>query len=485
MIKKSIWENTVSLHENNIINSETHFDILIIGAGIAGMTTAYFLKDSGLKIGIIDKGKIGMGVTSKTTGKLNFLQGCVYQKIKNIHNEETSKKYLDAQIKAINLVKDIVKRNNIDCDLEKVSSFVFANNEKEDISLKKEQELLSKWKIKCNYLKSIPNNYKVYSSIEVKDTYIFNPLKYLYSLYDILKKKMTIIEDLKVDSIELDKNYNKIKTETNTLFAKKVIITTHYPFFIKPGFIPFKSYIEKAYVVASPTNYKNSFTAISSTIPSISMRYYKDYFLLGGMSHKMSLNIDYEKKYEELINFHNKYFQGNINYAWSTHDVMSDDHIPYIGKIDNNLFMATGFNKWGMTNGTLAGYILADLVLDKDNPYQELTNPKRKYNLKRMSKFIVNLTFTSKIFFQTKLVRNPDFYKDNVKVVFKNGKYYGYYKDSNNTIHKVNTKCPHMGCSLIFNNFDKTWDCPCHGSRFTVDGDIIEGPSHHEVKEKN
>ncbi len=488
MKTKSIWETTISLPEEKKELPQTKTDILIIGSGIAGISTAFHLKDCKKKIMVIDKGRIAMGVTSKTTGKLTYLQGTCYQKIKTMYDLDTSYLYLNSQKESIQIVKDTISKYNIACDLEKVDSYIFANQQNEIKKIKKEEEILKKMNISYQKCTTLPNQYPCKYGIYVSDTYVFHPLKYLLSLMDICKKKgITFYENVCATNIRKKKNLYMVETSQGTIEANTVVICTHYPFFIKPCFIPFKTHIERSYVVASQIIKPKSFSAILPKNPSYSMRYYQNYFIYGGESHDMSHQIDYQKNYEKLQQQYKKYFTSNIDYMWCTHDILTEDHIPYIGrasKQEKNLFIATGFNKWGMTNGTLAGKVLSDLILKEKNEYTQLLAPYRSYTVQRILVLFKNATNTGKIFMRTKLDRNPSFYTENISVFKKDGIYYGKYIDKNGKSHIVYNKCPHMGCSLIFNKKDITWDCPCHGSRFDIDGDIIEGPSTYSIKIK-
>ena len=196
----------------------------------------------------------------------------------------------------------------------------------------------------------------------------------------------------------------------------------------------------------------------------------------------MSNHINYEERQDELDNKFKKLFNLDVNYKWSTHDLISNDYLPIIGEVEDSLFISTAFNKWGMTNSVLSGKILSDLILKKDNEFSKLFMPNRKITLERSINFIKDALNITKIFVATKINKNKSFYTDRVKFVNINGKNYGVYIDENNNKHVIRNLCPHMKCSLLFNFMDKTWDCPCHGSRFDIDGNVIKGPSVYDIK---
>ena len=472
----SIWRKSIS--KNNYDNKIEDFntDVLIIGGGLAGISTAFYLKDSNMDVCLIESNKIGSGTTSLTTGKITYLQDTIYSQLESMYNFTISKKYLDSQIYASNLIKENIDKYKIDCDYKKNDSYIFVYNNEDKKKIDKEYNILNKMNINVSKIKTIPNIFNNIYGIKVSNTAVFNPVKYINFLVSKLNEKVKIYE--KVRALEIEKNSSKyiVRTTSNVIKAKYVIVCTHYPFFVVPGLIPFKTHIEKSHVIASKIDEIQDFNAISVGNEVYSIRYHKD---------KMSNHIDYEKRQEELRLKFRKIFNLKPNYEWSIHDITSNDLLPIIGSVNDNnpnLLIATAFNKWGMTNSVLAGKIMSDIVLKNDNEYIDLFNPKRKITLKRSENFIVDSFNISKIYLSTKLNKNKSFYNDRVKFENINGKSYGIYIDKNNKKHIVRNLCPHMKCSLIFNYMDKTWDCPCHGSRFDIDGNIIKGPSVYDIK---
>ena len=484
----SIWRKSIS--KNNYDNKIEDFntDVLIIGGGLAGISTAFYLKDSNMDVCLIESNKIGSGTTSLTTGKITYLQDTIYSQLESMYNFTISKKYLDSQIYASNLIKENVDKYKIDCDYKKNDSYIFVYNNEDKKKIDKEYNILNKMNINVSKIKTIPNIFNNIYGIKVSNTAVFNPVKYINFLVSKLNEKVKIYE--KVRALEIEKNSSKyiVRTTSNVIKAKYVIVCTHYPFFVVPGLIPFKTHIEKSHVIASKIDEIQDFNAISVGNEVYSIRYHKDkdsYVIFAGESYKMSNHIDYEKRQEELRLKFRKIFNLKPNYEWSIHDITSNDLLPIIGSVNDNnpnLLIATAFNKWGMTNSVLAGKIMSDIVLKNDNEYIDLFNPKRKITLKRSENFIVDSFNISKIYLSTKLNKNKSFYNDRVKFENINGKSYGVYIDKNNKKHIVRNLCPHMKCSLIFNYMDKTWDCPCHGSRFDIDGNIIKGPSVYDIK---
>ena len=477
----AIWMDDLKKEEIKKIPKEMTVDVLIIGAGLSGLSCAYHLKDKKKKVAVIEKQHVGEGVTCLSTGKLDFMQELIYNKIIKVRDFCDAKLYYEAQKDALDLANKIIFDNHIDCDYMKTEGYVFTNEEKEITNFKKEIDFYEKMGIPHEEITKLPNGYPCLYGIKTEGSAVINPLKYLQEIRKIIEKTIPIYEE--VEAKEIKRCYGKYKTITSkgVVWAKKVVVCTHYPFFIKPAFIPFKTHIEKSYVLASLEKKIHKMHAITSKKPVISMRYHKNNtFLMATNSHTTCSNDDDKKHFDDLIKKYKNHFNGEITHIWSNHDVMTSDFLPYIGKTDTNLFLATGFNKWGMTNGILSGKILSDLVLNKKNKYTDLFSLNRKQTPQKMLNMLVSNFQTSKTFVAMKLDKNKSFYRS-AKVVKENGKDIGIYYDGNRE-YKVYNKCPHMGCSLLFNEVDKTWDCPCHGSRYNILGDAICGPTTYSIK---
>lgn len=485
MTNKSLWSKYIKNNNKNEIDKFSKIDVLIIGGGLSGISTAFELKDSNLKVCLIESNKIGSGTTSLTTGKLTYLQDTIYTDLSKMHDIKLSEKYLKSQLYALKHVNNIIKNYNIDCDLIKNDSYIFCTNDNDIKKIDDEYNILKKFNVDAQIIHKLPIKFPCKYGLKVKDTYVFNPIKYINGLLKIIDNKVKIYENVRALEVSKDNDLYIVKTNKNTFKTKYVIVCTHYPFFILPGLIPFKTNIQKSHVVASKIKNIESFNAISVGKETYSIRYAKDktsYIIFAGESYKMSNHINYEERQKELELKFKKYFNSDIDYSWSIHDITSNDLLPLVGKIDNNLLLATAFNKWGMLNSILSGKILRDIVLNEENEFINLFKLNRKITIKRTLNFLCDSINISKIFLKTKIDKNKSFYNDRVKIVSINGKSYGIYKDDDGKKHKIRNLCPHMKCSLIFNFMDKTWDCPCHGSRFDIDGNVIKGPSVFNIK---
>ena len=477
MKNNPIWENERIKYNDKLNN--TNVDILIIGGGITGVTTAYLLNDLNKKTLLIDKDNLGFDTTYKSSAKISFLQKDIYQKLEKTYNYETSKLYFESQKEAINIITNIINKEKISCDLEKVNSYLFTTKKENINKLNKEKELLESFKEKCYEEDKLPIDYKIEKSFYVENNYVFNPIKYIQSL----SKKITnisICTNTTAFNIRKENNLYKVTTNKGCITTKKVIVTTHYPFFIFPNIIPIRNYISREYV--NTCKYKhNNFTAINIEKDTESIRFYKDNIIYVSNNHRLTNNIDYKKNYDNSREIFKDMFNQNVEYSWMNQDLMTNDYLPIIGysrKDDKNLIIATGYNAWGMTNGTIAASIISDLIKEKENQYYDLFKPNR-ISLNGIINSIIDGIFYAKAYIEAPFIK-----KDNIYEVKIDDEDYFLYIDKDKNKHYVKTKCPHMKCNLVFNKEELTWDCPCHGSRFDIDGNIITSPTKNDIKKE-
>ena len=470
----SIWKENVELPSFKKLNENKDVDVLIIGGGMTGINTLYQLRNSSLEVLLVEQNKIGMGVTVNSTGKLTFLQQDLYEKIIKNFDEDTAKTYLDSQRDAIDLACNIIEKENFDCDLLKAPSYVYSLDEVEDKKLDDLKKFLTDNDI--NVIDGESDLIEYRRMIGVENTYLFHPLKYIKGLVSKIDPSK-IYEDTSIVKMEKDDDNGYIcyTNDDKIIRAGAVVIASHYPYFNLPFIFPVRGSLEKSYISASKYRYDN-ISLIKYSKPVISIRSHLDYLLYLSNSRNVASKVDDKEHYKEL-----KKKLKDIDlvpeYMWSNTDIMTNDGLPYIGKIDDRLFIGTGYNTWGMTNGILAGKMLADMIIGNDNKYKELFNPKR-INMGIIGGGILDSGYNALGYINGILTDS-----DKIRYESIEGKEFAIYKDEEGE-HKVFTKCPHLGCRLIFNEFEKTWDCPCHASRFDIDGKCISGPSNKDITVK-
>ncbi len=473
MKKYSLWLDHILEEKEPILKEDIDCDVLIIGGGMTGISTAYHLKNSNLKIVVVEKNQIGRGVSARTTGKITYLQDTIYSDLTDIYSETTARKYFYSQKDAIEIIRNIIENENIKCDLKKVTSYIFSKKKE---NLNKEGELLEQFGVSIKEKKQNENY-----AIGVENTYVFHPVKYIQALKQICKKKgIKFYEHTDINFIRTENNKYICGNELVKIKAKKVVCASHYPYFLFPFLIPLKCTLEKSYISAMPVKKIESYSAINIEKPIISLRYHQEkenYLIYLTGSHSLYTEYDDQKHFDELKR-HLKGLKMEPKYLWSNHDIMTFDKLPFIGLLKKDLYIATGYNTWGMTNSNLAGKIISDMIMDIYNPYELLFSPNRKLKKLSLPKTIYG---GIKPMIENKLWKNKNWYSENVYFEKRNGKNIAIYVDSLKKKHIVYNTCPHLKCSLLFNPVEKTWDCPCHGSRFNLDGKVIIGPSNYDI----
>lgn len=463
----SIWKSNIEKKKYPKLEKNETVDVLIIGGGMTGISTLYHLNNSNLKVILVDQNEIGMSVTASSTGKLTFLQNDLIDKIRKSVGDKESLLYLESQMYAIKMIVDIVNKEKIECDLEKTDSYLYTNKENEIEKIKNFQEFLNNNKI--NTIETENEFAQSKYMIKVSNTYTFHPVKFLLGL--LKNNKYPIYENTSIQKIEKEGKYYICYTNKNKIKAKWVVVASHYPYFIIPFLFPIKASLEKSYISASKKDTK-PISLISYSNPFISIRNYQDYLIYLSNSHPSNKDICDKDHFNELLKKLND-LSLNPEYLWSNIDVMTNDGLPYIGKIKDNMLIGTGYNTWGLASGFLAGSILSDIIQNKKNKYSNIFSPKR-INLKKFEGYFSNTIKSISGFI------NGYLYKSD-KVIYRK------IKGKKVLIHndiKVLKKCPHVGCSLIFNEIEKTWDCPCHGSRFNIEGKVISGPANKNISFK-
>ena len=476
----SIWQDTVNDSDKyETLKENIDVDILIIGGGITGCNTFYQFKDDKRKIALVEKNKLGSGSSSRSSAKLTFLQEDIYSRLNNIFGRDKTYLYYRSQKEALSTIKKLIEKENIDCDFKSSKSYLYTINSNNIKKIEKEKEMLSSFGEKTIAIKKLPNNIKIESCFYVNNTYTFHPLKYIK---EIVKKSISsnhkVYENTKIIKIEKCEKYYKCYTDSNIIKTKYIVLALHYPYFLFPYLMPLKVYLEKSFLCCSRKEKCFDFNAINIEKPLNSMRYYNNYLLTVSSSTNLAFASNSRKMLDDL---EDSTGIANYDYVWSNYDLMTLDHLPLIGYIDDNLILSTGYNTWGNSNGILASTIIKDLINNKYNIYKELFDPRRAFNKQKLINYPLNIFSNLYSFIDSKVNKNKTFYNGNPRFTKIDGRAVAIYIDDKGKEHIVYNKCPHLKCSLVFNEVEKTWDCPCHGSRFDLDGKCIMGPSNYDI----
>lgn len=433
---KSLWADTSDRPCFSQLKRDLKTDVLIIGGGIAGLLIAYCLKQQGVDCVLVEKNRICSGVTQNTTAKITFQHGLIYQKILKHNGEEGAKLYLRANQMAYDNFSALCA--DYPCEYERKNNFVYSLTDRR--KLEDEVDALQRIGYRATYCQKLPIPIKTMGAVCFSDQAQFSPLKLLFPL----AKELNIYENTFVREMI----GNTAVTDMGMIHSKKVIVTTHFPFINKHGNYFLKLYQHRSYVIALEDAQQVNGMYVDESNDGFSFRNHQGFLLLGGGGHRTGKAGG---NWKELRSFsHRKYPGANESYFWAAQDCMSLDGIPYIGQYSMttpDLYVATGFNKWGMTSSMVSAMILTDMITKKKNDFAPIFDPSRSI-------------FRPQLFFNS-------------------------FESILNLLTPSKKRCPHLGCALKWNPDEHSWDCPCHGSRFSEDGTLLDNPANDDLNSKS
>lgn len=487
---QSYWIESTPQTNYPILEEDIKVDVAIIGGGMAGITSAFLLTQEGLNVTVLEADHILLGTTAHTTAKLTSQHGLIYDQIIRQMGEEKARQYAEANESAIDLVAKLVEQEQIDCDFSRQSAYVYTQDESYLEKIENEYKVAKQLGIQAFLETELPLPISIKGAVRFENQAQFHPRKYLLALAQrLVEKGSKIYEKSKVVDVKGEGPYSIFTLQGKKVTATNVIMASHYPFHFVPGLYFSRIYAERAYAVVVKA--KEAFPGgmyINAETPTRSLRSLPtsegERILIVGEKHKTGHGENLNQHYEHLRDFAQELFTvEDFPYRWSTQDCTTLDDIPYIGRMTlekPNIYLATGFRKWGMTNSTVAGMMLRDLIIKGESPWQAVYAPERSIDINSAVQFVVQNSDVAFNFVSGKLKSGEENYDLNPgeAVIAKvDGRRAGIYMDQENQLHIVDTTCTHLGCELHWNDAEVSWDCPCHGSRFSVDGDPIEGPA--------
>jgi len=427
-MKKSVWTDGITLPQFNALDKNLKVDVLVIGGGICGLLCGYFLGQLGVNYAIVEGDRIASGITKNTTAKITSQHGLIYSKIIKNTGENYAQMYLRANEDALTEYARLSDKG--DCDFKRCNAFTYTLKNRRKIE--EEVEAVNRLGFSAEFVQKTELPFDVNGAIVFKNQAQFNPLKFISA----------IVKDLNIYENTFVHELTPTETITNfgTIKAKKIIVATHFPFINKHGSYFIKLYQHRSYVSAYENAVYMKDMYVDEDKKGLSFRSYNNFLLIGGGGHRTGKP---SCAWSEADDFAKKYYpEANLRYQWAAQDCMSLDGIPYIGRYSRNtpeMFVATGFNKWGITSSMIAAKILCDMVVEKKNDFEEVFSPQRS-------------------------MIKPQ--------LFLNG-----IETTKNLLTPTTRRCPHLGCALKWNKAEHTWDCPCHGSRFDKNGKLIDNPA--------
>lgn len=435
MNKSSVWTKTAELPRFGRLDSDKKTDVLIIGGGMCGLLCAYYLHRAGVDYILAEGDRIACGITKNTTAKITSQHGCIYAKLIRSMGEEKAKMYLQANQAALTEYERLCR--NIDCGYEKKNAYTYSVTDRGKIEAK--VDAANRLGLKAKFAETVALPFKTAGAVCFPNQAQFNPLQFISQIC----KGLNIYENTFIRDI----SPHKAVSDNRIITADKIIVATHFPFINKHGSYFLKLYQHRSYVTAFENAPDLDGMYVDESNTGMSFRNYDNLLLIGGGGHRTGKQGG---AWNEIYDFANKYYpEAKAIYSWAAQDCMSLDGIPYIGNYSKrtpDLFVASGFNKWGISSSMAAAMILTDLVLEKKNEYAEVFSPQRN-------------------------ILKPQLFINGMEAV-------------ENLLTPTAKRCPHLGCALKWNKAEHTWDCPCHGSRFEEDGTLIDNPATGDAKIK-
>src|SRR4051812_47724850 len=492
---ESLWLTTVDQTTYPRLEEDLTVDVAVIGGGIAGLTTALLLKRQGARVAVIESRRVGSGVTGCTTAKVTALQSTIYSTIRSRKGADAAATYAAASVAAVESVATIAADEGIDCDQQRRPAVTYALTEDERSSVEQEYDAAAQAGLPVVLADATDLPYPTYGAVRLDEQLQIHPVKYVHGLARAVDGDGSHVFE-QTRAVSLDEGEPcLVETTGGTLRADHVVVATHYPIFDRGGYFarlkPQRSYCIGARLAAGaqlPTA-----MSINPGSPARSVRAYGDLLIVGGESHSTGSQEATPDRFEQLERFAREHWDVvDITHRWSAQDPVPYDHLPMIGPYHpraSRVWVSTGFMKWGMTSATFGARILADLVNGVDNEWASTFTPTRLSPRSVHEVAQLGAKFTADLV-ADRLKPAQARSRDEVppgeaRVLHEAAGKTGVYRDNDGVAHAVSMRCTHMGCLLRFNAAETSWDCPCHGSRFDVDGDVLEGPAVRPLERRD
>ena len=428
----SLWEHTADLPRFQRLDGDIKSDVLIIGGGMAGILCAYLLHQDHVPYVLAEAQTLCGGISGNTTAKITSQHGLLYDKLIRIFGVERAEQYLRANEAALQKYRELCA--DIDCDFEEKTAYVYSLDDRGKIE--RELAALEKLNFQGELCESLPLPFPVAGAVAYPHQAQFHPLKFVSAI----AKDLHIYEHTPVQALD----GTTAITEYGKITAKKVIVATHFPFLNQHGSYFLKLYQDRSYVIAIEGAPSIDGMYLDAEKGGLSFRTYEKLLLLGGGSHRTGKKGG---NWQVLRDFAHRHYPNAVErYHWAAQDCMTLDGVPYIGPYASStpdLYVATGFHKWGMTSSMVSAMLLRDLVQGRENPWAPVFSPSRTILRPQLA---INV-----------------------------------FEAMVNLLTPTGRRCPHLGCALKWNPYEHTWDCPCHGSRFTEDGTCIDNPATKDL----
>lgn len=451
----SIWMEGIEIRKRGPLPGDMEVPVAVIGAGLAGILTAYYLRQEGIRAVVLEADRIGSGQTKNTTAKITSQHNLVYSWLIRTFGYRMAGHYASANEAAIEEYEKLGQDKGIDCGFCRCPAYLYSRIETE--SLKREAEAAEALGIKASFGTECELPFPVAGVTRFERQARFHPLKFLAGMAE----EVEVYEQTKVLKVES----GRVETARGVVTAEHIVFTAHYPFINVPGYYFARMHQERSYVIALEGAERPEGMYLGVDRGGLSFRSCGDLLLLGGGGHRTGVNQGNQAgmgcRYGMLRSRAQEIYPECSEVSrWSAQDCMTLDGLPYIGRFSkrrSNWYVATGFGKWGMTSAMVAARILTALISGRDCPEADIFSPSRRVTVQAVKGLFVHGAYTVKGLTKHLLP-------------IGNG--------------RIVPNCPHMGCRLEWNPEEESYDCPCHGSRFDKEGHLIDGPAQTDCKKQ-
>jgi glycine/D-amino acid oxidase-like deaminating enzyme/nitrite reductase/ring-hydroxylating ferredoxin subunit len=459
-------------------------DVAVVGGGIIGVTTAFLLARNGANVILIEGGRLGQGVTGRTTAKVTSLHGLTYASLRRSHGIEKARAYAEANEAGLAAIAANIEELTIECDFRRKPNFTYTESLGRVGALEDEVEAATEAGLAATLVEQTDLPFDVAAAIRLSDQAEFHPIRYLLGIASAAEAAGAAIHE---GSRAMSVASGRVELESSaSVSAERIVMATHLPILDRAGIFALAEPERSSAITVGLDDEPPHGMFISADSPARTLRAVphdgRELLIVGGSSQRIGEG-DPGAILAELADFAHEHFAAtDVVHRWSAHDYLPVDGLPYIGRTPlggQEVLIATGMRKWGLAMGTAAAGILADLATEADNEWAEVFDPRRLPGLRAMPSLAKHNAGAGLHFIGDRIrpARSPELAPGEGALVGSGLGKRAAYRDDDGTLHTLSARCTHLGCLVRWNAGDRTWDCPCHGSRFRATGEVLEGPA--------